>query len=257
MTLLAVERMKLFTTRSPWWCALIALGVTIGFSALIVGNADNTGEFIATVASTQFGYSFGMAVIMVLAALAVTTEYRFGTIRTTFQAVPNRSAVLVAKATVVALMALVIGELSAFGSWGLANLLKPTADLALNSSADWINVAGVGVVYALAAVIAVAVGILLRHSAGAIALLLIYALAVEDLIRLIPGIGDDIHEWLPFNVANKFLTGDGLSNMGRASDAGARTSTAVLSQGWSLAYFAAVAVALLAIAVGTARKRDA
>ncbi|GAB3578437.1 ABC transporter permease [Amycolatopsis endophytica] len=256
MTLLAVERMKLFTTRSPWWCALVALVTTIGFSALIVGTADD-GEFSATVASTQFGYSFGMAVIMVLAALAVTTEYRFGTIRTTFQAVPNRAAALVAKTTVVALAALVIGELSAFGSWGLATLLKPDAPLALDSGADWINVAGVGAVYAFAAVIAVAVGILLRHSAGAIALLLIYALAVEDLIRLIPSVGDDIHQWLPFNVANKFLTGDGASNMGRNVEAGAPVSSAVLGQGWSLAYFAAVAVALLAIAIGTARKRDA
>ncbi|WP_116100609.1 ABC transporter permease [Amycolatopsis thermalba] len=257
MTLLAVERMKLFTTRSPWWCALVALATTIGFSALIVGNADDGGEFTATVASTQFGYSFGMAVIMVLAALAVTTEYRFGTIRTTFQAVPNRAAALTAKATVVALVALVIGELSAFGSWALALLLKPNAPLALDTGADWINVAGVGVANAFAAVIAVAVGILLRHSAGAIALLLIYALAVEDLIRMIPGVGDDIYQWLPFNVANKFLTGDGLSNMGRNTDAGAPMSTAVLSQGGSLAYFAAVAVALLAIAIGTARRRDA
>ncbi|NIH86365.1 ABC transporter permease [Amycolatopsis granulosa] len=257
MTLLAVERMKLFTTRSPWWCALVALAVTIGFSALVVGEAADSGQFAPTVASTQFGYSFGMAVIMVLAALAVTTEYRFGTIRTTFQAVPNRAAALVAKATVVALVALVIGELSAFGSWGIANLLKPNAPLALDSGADWINVAGVGVVYALAAVIAVAVGILLRHSAGAIALLLIYALAVENLVRLIPGIGDDIYQWLPFNVANKFLTGDGASDLGRNAEAGAPLSNAVLSQGWSLAYFAAVAVALLAIAIGVARKRDA
>jgi len=256
MTLLAVERMKLFTTRSPWWCALIALATTIGFSALIVGNSDD-GVFSATVASTQFGYSFGMAVVMVLAALAVTTEYRFGTIRTTFQAVPNRAAALAAKTTVVALLALVIGELSAFGSWGLANLLKPDAPLALDSAADWINVAGVGPVYAFAAVIAVAVGILLRHSAGAIALLMIYALAVEDLIRLIPGVGDDIYKWLPFNVANKFLTGDGASNLGRNTDAGAPMSTAALSQGGSLTYFAVFAIVLLIISIGVARKRDA
>ena len=29
MTLLAVERIKLFTTRSPWWCALLTLVLTI------------------------------------------------------------------------------------------------------------------------------------------------------------------------------------------------------------------------------------
>ncbi|GHF57448.1 ABC-2 type transport system permease protein [Amycolatopsis bartoniae] len=256
MTLLAVERIKLFTTRSPWWCALIALVVTIGFSALVVGNAnDNT--FPATVSSTQFGYSFGMAVIMVLAALSVTTEYRFGTIRTTFQAVPHRASALLAKTTVVAVLALVVGELSAFGSWALANVLKPHADLALNSGADWINVAGVGVLYAVAAVIAIAVGILLRHSAGAIALLLIYMLAVENLIRLIPSIGDDIYKWMPFNVAEKFLTGSGATNAGRDAAAGAPLSTSPLDQGWALLYFAGIAAVLLAIAISVAKRRDA
>jgi len=257
MTLLAVERIKLFTTRSPWWCALITLVLTIGFAALIVGNANEAEGVPATVASTQFGYSFGMAVIMVLAALSVTTEYRFGTIRTTFQAVPNRTAALLAKTGVVAALALVIGELSAFGSLGVGMLLKPNADLALNSSADWINVAGVGVIYALAAVIAVAVGTLIRHSAGAIALLMIYALAVESLIRLIPSIGEDIYKWLPFNVADKFITGNGASNMGRSAGEGAPMSTAVLGQGWALAYFAGFALVLLVLAISTAKKRDA
>ena len=42
---------------------------------------------------------------MVMATLAVTTEYRFGTIRATFQAVPNRTRTLLAKTTVVALFA--------------------------------------------------------------------------------------------------------------------------------------------------------
>lgn len=243
MTLLAVERIKLFTTRSPWWCALVTLVLTIGLAGLVVGNSDGL-RSPTVVSTTQVGYTLGVAVIMVLAALSVTTEYRFSTIRTTFQAVPNRAAVLIAKAAVVAVLALVIGEISAFGAWGVSTLIKPGADLALNSAADWINVAGVGVVYALAAVMAVAVGILLRHSAGAIALLLIYALAAENLIRVIPTVGPKIYQWLPFNVASKFLA-DG------------RESTATLSQGWALAYFAAIALVLLAIAVGVAKKRDA
>jgi ABC-2 type transport system permease protein len=255
MTLLAVERIKLFTTRSPWWCALVTLVITMGFTALVMGNAD--ARFPATVATTQFGYSFGLAVIMVLAALAVTTEYRFGTIRTTFQAVPHRSSVLLAKTGVVALLALVIGEIAAFGSWLLSVALQPDFDLALNSTGDWINVAGVGPIYALTAVIAIAVGILVRHSAGAISLLLIYTLAVEGLVQLIPSIGDDIYKWMPFNAANKFLTGDGASNAGRDVAAGAPLSNTPLSPGWALAYFAGFALIMLVIALTAANKRDA
>jgi ABC-2 type transport system permease protein len=255
MTLLAVERIKLFTTRSPWWCAALTLLITIGFSALITGST-NDASFI-TVSSAEFGYQFGLAVIMVLAALAVTTEYRFGTIRTTFQAIPHRGAALGAKTAVVALLALVIGLLSGFGSWAMAYLIKPGGDLALNSTDDWVNVAGISVVYAFAAVIAVAVGILLRHSAGAISLLLIYNLAVESLIQLIPNIGAKIHDWMPFNVAHKFLTGTGGSNGGNGGEAGPPLSTSTLSPAWALAYFAAFALVLLAIAIFVAKKRDA
>ncbi|WP_020669165.1 ABC transporter permease [Amycolatopsis nigrescens] len=253
MTLLATERIKLFTTRSPWWCALIALAVMVGFGALIAGTSEGGGDL--SVATSQFGYQFGLPVVMVLAALAVTTEYRFGTIRTTFQAVPARGRMLLAKTTVVAVLALVIGELSAFGSLGVAALIKPAGDFALNSSADWINVAGVGAVYALSAVVAVAVGILIRHSAGAIALLLIYSLVVESLVPMIPNVGDDIYKWMPFNVANKFLTGDGASR--GIEMAGPPLSTATLSQWGSLAFFAGFAALMLIIAISTAKKRDA
>lgn len=249
MTLLAVERIKLFSTRSPWWCALIAAAVTIGFAALIANTTSDTN--FTTVASSQFGYTFGMPVVMVLAALAVTTEYRFGTMRTTFQAIPNRTAALLAKTVVVAALALVIGEVSAFGSLAVTQLSQPDADLALNSTADWINVAGIGPIYAFAAVLAIGVGIMIRHSAGAIALLMIYSLAVESLVQMIPTIGEDIYKWMPFNAANKFITGDAPAQMGPP------VSTTPLSAGWALAYFAGWALVVLAIALGVAKRRDA
>jgi ABC-2 type transport system permease protein len=255
MTLLAVERIKLFTTRSPWWCALITLVLSIGIAALSTGATSRADE--VTVYTTQFAHAFAMAVVMVLAALAVTTEYRFNTIKTTFQAVPNRGAALVAKAVVVALVSLVIGELAAFGSWGIAKLIKPASDLALSSSADWRNIAGIGVVYAFAAIIAVAVGILIRHSAGAISVVLIYSLAVENLVQIIPKVGDGIHKWLPFNVAEKFLTGAGESNGALGARGTSQLSDSTLSPAWALAYFAAFSLVLLAISVVVAKKRDA
>src|SRR5438270_6632113 len=147
MTLLAVERIKLFTTRSPWWCALIGTALVVGFSALIAANWS--GPVPMSLAASQFGSTFGLVVIMVMAALAVTTEYRFGTIRATFQAIPNRTAALLAKTTVVSLLALVIGEIAAFGALGMAKLIKPSPELALSSAADWRNVAGTGLVFGL------------------------------------------------------------------------------------------------------------
>jgi ABC-2 type transport system permease protein len=253
MTLLAVERIKLFTTRSPLWCTIVALAITVGFAALITGVDDKN---MPTIASTQFGYSFGLVVIMVMATLAVTTEYRFGTIRATFQAIPNRTAALLAKTTVVGVFAGLIGLASAFASVGIAKLIRPSADLAVNTAYEWRAVAGVGLVYATAAIMSVAVGTLVRHSAGAVSLILVWSQVVESLVQLIPKVGTDIHHWMPFYVANKFLTGNP-DPTSRLAAEGPPASDAPLSPWAALAYFVGVALVLLVIATVTANKRDA
>src|SRR5690625_4977373 len=110
MNLLAVERIKLFSTRSPWWCMVVALALTVGFSALLASLYEGT----MSITATQSGSQLGLMVVMVLAALSVTTEYRFGTIRSTFLAVPGRTPALLAKTAVVGILALLIGEVAAF-----------------------------------------------------------------------------------------------------------------------------------------------
>lgn len=238
MTLLAVERIKFFSTRSPWFCIVAALGLTMGFAALFAVNARQI-----SVDMTQIGYQFGLMVVMVMSALAITTEYRFSTIRTTFQAVPNRTKALLAKTVVVAGLSGVIGEVAAFGSVGIAKLLKPSADLAISSAGDWRMVAGTGLVYAIGAVIAIAVGTLVRQSAGAVAILLVFPLLVEQLVGLLPKIGNDVRNWMPFHSANVFLNGP--------------VEGSPYGPWAGLIYFAGIAVVLLAVAITVANKRDA
>ncbi|SDC81689.1 hypothetical protein [Actinokineospora iranica] len=246
MSLVAAERIKLFSTRSPWWCALVAIALPIGFAALLASQGGD--EVPLTVGTTQAANGLGRAVIMVMAALAITTEYRFGTIRSTFQATPNRVSALLAKTAVVTTLAAVIGELVAFGSWAVCRWIKPEADLALDTADDWRSVAGVGLVFALTAVLALGVGILVRQTAGAVALLLVYSQLVEGLVTLIPRIGDDIHQWLPFFAADQFIGNDA---------SGQPPRDLPLSPWGYLAYFAVIAVAVLAVAIITANRRDA
>ncbi len=87
MSVLNAERIKLTSTKSPMWCSLIAVVVSVGFAAImgvayksLVSSGDNSmGEF--TVAYTQAGAAqFGAMLVMIMSALAVTTEYRFGVI---------------------------------------------------------------------------------------------------------------------------------------------------------------------------------
>jgi ABC-2 type transport system permease protein len=249
MTLLATERIKLFTTRSPWWSMLLALVLSVGFASLLAANVTSGNSL--SVSEAEGGYQFSLVVMMVMAALAVTTEYRFGTIRVTFQAVPNRIALLLAKTGVVAILAAIVGEVTAFASWMVARLIHPSATLALSNEAAWRGVAGMGLVYAITAVIAVAVGILIRQTAGAVAILLIYTLLVENLVVLIPKIGETIQKWMPFTEANNFLVA-GTQGVARRG-----LPDMPLSAWGSLAYFAGIAAVIMTIALVTANRRDA
>ncbi|WP_127782938.1 hypothetical protein [Rhodococcus sp. X156] len=248
MSLLQVERIKLTSTRSPWWCAAIAALISFGFALLFAltyrGDVpQDVPDYDLTLVLTGAS-GMGMYVIMIMAALSITTEYRFGVIRTTFQAAPRRWQVLAAKAGFLGVIGLVLGEIFAFGSVALARLLNSTA-LPVSSEEDWRLVAGTGVIYGLSAVLAVAVGALLRQSAGAIALLLLWPLLVEGLVTLIPKVGDDIGEWMPFANANHFLT-DGFV-----------TGDYPLSPWGSLVYFVLFVAVVFAAAVAVVSRRDA
>lgn len=253
MSLITVERIKLFSTRSPWWCMVLALALADGFVTLgfIFAPDDITRAFRPV--DTVSTYNFGLMVMMVMAALAVTTEYRFGTIRTSFLSVPQRTPVLLAKTGVAAVLSGVIGLAAAFGAWALGNILVPDADLALKSGADWRAILGVAPIYFLAAVLAVAVGIMVRQSAGAIAIVICWPLLLEGIGRAIPKVGDFIGDWGPFSRADWWLTGD----QNPTANSGPPAHAAVMGPAWSLVYFAAWAIGLLVIALVIAKKRDA
>jgi len=220
----------------------VALLIPMAFGMLITNEADEGNSIFFSLSGMQFA----SAVILVLAALAVTSEYRFGTIRTTLQAQPGRARVLWTKAGVIALVAFVIGELAAFATFGASRFFDEAGVLVLRSADDWRMVTGYGLVYALLAVISVAVGSLVRHPAGAVTALLVWSLAIENLISLIPGFGDDMYRLMPFVNGTLFagdpqITGviDPLSTLG------------------SLGVLAGTAFALLGIATVVLRRRDA
>jgi ABC-2 type transport system permease protein len=248
MTLLNVERIKLSSTRSPWWCAVAAVVLSVGLTALFSGFSRNAvgrnGERITVTLVDAMGpaASLGLLVIMVMAALAVTNEYRFGIIRTTFQAAPHRSAVILAKAVVLALVAAVLALLIALLVVLVARGLTGTA-LPVSTPGDYRKTAGLALVYAVAAVLAVAVGTLLRQSAAAIAVLLLVPAVIENLVLLIPTVGKDVQGWLPFTSANRFLVDP--------------DPAAPLGPWASLGYFAGITAVVLAVALVVVNRRDA
>lgn len=255
MSLLAVERIKLFSTRSPWWCMTLVVVIAVGLAALLSSLGE---QFQMTVAASQLGLGLGSYVAMVLAALAVTSEYRFGTIRATFAAVPSRTSVLLAKTVVVALVVGVVGLVTAFAAWGVAYAMVDTPAMAIDTAAEWRALAGEGLLFAGYAVLAIGVGLLVRHTAGAIALLLVWALIVESVVAPIVDRFLDlgISGWLPFaNAGNFIIAGDATAT---GQNQGAPVVDYPFGGPWgSFGYFAAVAVAILVIGLLVAHRRDA
>lgn len=119
-SLLQSEWTKLRSIRSTWIVVALAIGLSIGFSALIAltsglthdsWNAEVRAAF-DPVLTTNSGSLFGCILLIVLGVTAVTSEYGSGMIRTTFINSPRRLRVFAAKTTVVALLGLVITAIS-------------------------------------------------------------------------------------------------------------------------------------------------
>jgi ABC-type transport system involved in multi-copper enzyme maturation permease subunit len=118
-----------------------------------------------------FGIVVALIILIVVASMFITAEYRRGLIRTTFTAVPQRGSVLAAKALVIATVAFVVGVLAAAAA-------SPLGIHVLNSGGNYVFpanaltmagvVAGTGVVLALTAVGVLGLGAILRTSAGAV-----------------------------------------------------------------------------------------
>lgn len=251
MTLLNVERIKLFSTRSPYWCIGLIPVIGIGIT-LLVSLVDQGSN--ASLEGSQAWVGFATSVVMVMAALSITTEYRFGTIRNSFLAVPRRTGLLVAKAILLAVISLVAVEVTSIGCFFLSKAVhgsgSPASAFDVTTTGDYRVIWGPGVICALAAVLAVGVGILIRQSAGAISVLLLWPLLVENLFGLFGSFGRNVQPWLPFTASNQFYAGNDPVNR---FDIGRK-----LPEWWAGGLvFAGTALLFLLLGLIVAKRRDA
>jgi ABC-type transport system involved in multi-copper enzyme maturation permease subunit len=121
--------------------------------------------------SLWFGLLVALLVIVVVATMFVTSEYRRGLIRTTFSAVPARGSVLAAKAVVVGAAAFVVGAVAAAVAIPLGvHVLGVNGDYVFPAGAltEVQVVAGSGALLGLVAVTVVALAVILRSAAAAV-----------------------------------------------------------------------------------------
>jgi ABC-2 type transport system permease protein len=199
------ERIKLTTTRSPWWSAGVAAVLSLGIAALMSGIVH--GVDLKPQDVTVGLAMFGVPVLMILSALMITGEFRTGMIRTTFMATPNRVFVLAAKCVVAAVFAGAFAVVTGIVSITLAKALADEQDglgLSLARAGSWHTIGAVALYAALAAVFAVSLGALLRHAAGVITVVLLLPFVVEPVLSALPRIGEVVGPFMPFRNAQEF-----------------------------------------------------
>jgi len=221
---LASEFTKLRSVRSTYWTigALIIVGV--GLAAAISAGAasdlhnspgDKAG-FDATQTSLAIFFYLGQLIIAVLGAMAITSEYSTGMIRTSLTAMPRRGTVYLSKLLVFTGVALVISLVTSFlaffvgqavlsGTGVSASLFHSTTvplnaqvsphgttlsgSYVVTSGAVLTAVIGTALFVTLAAVIAFGLGAIIRHTAGAIASAIGLLFVLPIIIQLLP------HTW--------------------------------------------------------------
>jgi ABC-type transport system involved in multi-copper enzyme maturation permease subunit len=193
----------------------------IGGTYLVSGSGDiaplvpggQAGIPTTTIGQPLAGVFVGLIALIVVAAMFVTSEYRRGLIRVTLAAIPQRGRVLAAKAVVIGLVAFVVGlAASVLAVW--LGLPKERAlgqyVLPVSTGTEMRVIVGTAALVALAAVLTVAIGVIVRRSAAAVttvivAIVLPYLLSVTVLpasiadwvLRLTPAAGLAVQQSIP------------------------------------------------------------
>ena len=209
--LLRAEWTKIRSVRSTVWTLVIFVVVCVGFTALITwltethwygpraaardarAISDPTGFILGT------GVGLGQLAICVLGVLVITSEYSTGVIRASLLAVPRRIPVLAAKAVVFAVLLLVVTEIVAFCSFFVGSaILHAHVPVSLSDSGVTRAVAGAGLYLTVLGLLALAIGTMIRHTAGAISTIIGIVFVLPILTGLLPSSwGAHINAYLP------------------------------------------------------------
>jgi len=212
------------------------------------GGGGGRGPFASVdpTAISLAGVTLAQLIIGILGVLIVSNEFANGLIRNTFAAVPRRLPVLWAKVVVLAVslaLLMVIASVVAFLVGQL--ILGDGKNTTLAADGVLRAVLGSGLYLAGIGVFGIAIGAMLRNTAGAIAVVVAALLIIPGLASLVlpTSWSDNVLPYLPGNAGTAFTSVNG--------------SDTLLSPGAGAAVFVGWLVVLLAGAAVLIRRRDA
>lgn len=247
------EWVKLRTVRSTHWSLLATVLLVTGLGAVFSLAYASRYHSLSPGAKATFdpavtslsGVWFGQLGIGVLAILTVTGEYATGTIRPSLAAVPRRSRMLAAKALVFTAVTVAAGEAASFAAFltGQQILSDRAPHAALGDPAVLRAVAGAGLYLGAVALFSLALGTLIRHTAGAITAMAAITFAVPTILVALPASWQDTAgRWLPTNAGSALWS--------------VRHVTHMFTAWTGFAVFLAYTAALLAWAFAVFARRD-
>jgi ABC-2 type transport system permease protein len=249
-SLLLAEWTKIRSVRSTLWTLVIFAVVSLGLTGLLTWltlNALNNGrrgvrasgivtDPVSFILGTGLG--LGQLAICVLGVLVITAEYSSGTIRASLLATPRRYPVLLAKGLVFSVLVIIVGEIVAFVSYFVGAAL-------VNGHVVTGRLTVAGHTVTVHRTITLAIGGLIRHTAGAITAVIGMVLVIFPLAGLLPDSwGAHVHAYLP-TVAGQLITAD------------KHQSGQLLSPWQGFGVFCAWTALLLAAAILLLQERDA
>ncbi|MFD0385973.1 ABC transporter permease subunit [Streptomyces stramineus] len=175
---LASEWTKIRSVRSTLWTlgvmVALILGIGVLFSAIAAASGDDIDAGDASpLGFGVFGVLLGLLCVVTLGVLTISAEYGTGMIRTTLTACPDRARVLTAKALVFFLLVFATTVVSTLLVAMIGSSLLADHGLREANGSEWLRgTVGVSLFVALVGLIALAIGTLVRHSAGAITAML-------------------------------------------------------------------------------------
>lgn len=244
------EWIKLRTVRMNLVLFIVAVAFPVVVSVLVAALANVSDLKVSDIAGLVTGSSVVTALLLgVVGAVSITGEFAHGTIRPTFAATPRRMRVLVAKAIVTALFAAVAEALVVVFCFAVSSAIAKSRGVSVSLSGQpeaKAALIGIVVFAVIVSLLGFGLGMVIRNTPAAVAILILWPLVVENIIfAILSAAGvDNPQKFLPY------ISGFGLGNPERASSESLGRVTGGL-------YFATVtAVVVAAGAIITAR-RDA
>ncbi|MGW4906003.1 ABC transporter permease [Streptomyces sp. NPDC004270] len=174
---IASEWTKIRSVRSTIWTLGVFVLLVVGIGLLagaLVSNSSSSDDLSGENALSLgfFGLLLGSMCIITLGVLTTASEYGTGMIRTTMVACPSRARVFAAKAIVFFALAFVITlAASAFVAMTQVSMLSDVARTP--TGGEWLKgTFGVSLYIALLGLLSLIIGSIIRHSAGAITIMI-------------------------------------------------------------------------------------